>query len=401
MGLEAAASIIKIFAAAGKIAETLGPVVSTFQDVTKHTASVLSEVNSSRIILAALQKYLADLSLSPRLRRGLIQVEQLVVTLTDGFLLFSELEELVLRLTDTDLNRIRWAMNDHKFTTLIARMQCFKNTIIVMLNILQWFVLFSLNKFEIDLLSESDMEAHQSRQELITLTVSLLQNNESLARRLSHLEDCFDKNLSTIPRRPDSIAPVTNPAHAGSSSRVQETNDALSILLFGTSGELPFEKILLSSKVYHNAQQHTCDVSFRSSIGLSHAWTALSEISLSDISAISVVALPIYLDDISNSQHYVFGDRGVGLQSFAQPSLAQTSEMSICTEDTPFKQPNEVTVVVKGSHIEFPLEIVEKVWHPHYEQRLFKVSTTEVCRLRRPMQEPRNHRVCYHLQQIE
>jgi hypothetical protein len=127
MALETAASIIGILAAAGKIAETLGPIVSAFPDVTKHTASVLSEVNNSRIILAALQRYLDDLSMSPRLRRELIQVEQLVATLTDGVLLFSELEELVFRLTGaTTVNRMRWAM---------------KSSITVMLNILQWFVL--------------------------------------------------------------------------------------------------------------------------------------------------------------------------------------------------------------------------------------------------------------------
>jgi hypothetical protein len=142
MALETAASIIGILAAAGKIAETLGPIVSAFPDVTKHTASVLSEVNNSRIILAALQRYLDDLSMSPRLRRELIQVEQLVATLTDGVLLFSELEELVFRLTGaTTVNRMRWAMNDDKFAGLITRMQCFKSSITVMLNILQWFVL--------------------------------------------------------------------------------------------------------------------------------------------------------------------------------------------------------------------------------------------------------------------
>jgi hypothetical protein len=84
MALETAASIVGILAAAGNIAETLGLIVSAFRDVTKHITSVLFEVNSSRIILAALQRKLDNLSMSPRLRRELIQFEQLVATLTDG-----------------------------------------------------------------------------------------------------------------------------------------------------------------------------------------------------------------------------------------------------------------------------------------------------------------------------
>lgn len=141
MALETAASIIGILAAAGKIAETLGPIVSAFHDVTKHTAAVLSEVNNSRIILAALERYLDDLSTSRRMRKELIQVDQIIIALTDGVLLFSELEALVLRHTGPNnaaSNRLRWAMNDEKFAALVSRMQCFKGSTAVMLNILQW-----------------------------------------------------------------------------------------------------------------------------------------------------------------------------------------------------------------------------------------------------------------------
>jgi hypothetical protein len=141
MALEIAASIIGILAAAGKVAETLGPVVSAFQDVTKHVACVLSEVNNLRIILSALQTYLSDLIMSSRLCKELIQVDQLVAALTDGVLRFSELEALVLRQIGTarrEPNRMRWAMNDKKFSSLVSRMQHFKSSISVMLTILQW-----------------------------------------------------------------------------------------------------------------------------------------------------------------------------------------------------------------------------------------------------------------------
>ena len=141
MALETAAAIIGVLAAAGKVADTLGPVVSAFKDVTQNIAAVLSEVNNSRIILSALHRYLDDLDRSPRIRRELIQVDQLIAALTDGVLLFSELEALVLRLVGQSNkipSRMQWAWNDEKFASLVSRMQNFKSSITVMLNILQW-----------------------------------------------------------------------------------------------------------------------------------------------------------------------------------------------------------------------------------------------------------------------
>jgi hypothetical protein len=55
-------------------------------------------------------------------------------------------------------------------------------------------------------------------------------------------------------------------------------------------------------------RHESTDHSFCSSVPVSHAWTALSDISLSDISAISVVALPLQSSDIANSHHYGFAE---------------------------------------------------------------------------------------------
>jgi hypothetical protein len=141
MALETAAAIIGILAAAGKVAETLGPVVSAYGEATKNAAAVLSEIKQMRIILSALHTYLDNLPACPPNRKNLIQVDQLVGTLTDGVLLFSELEEVVARLQGPPMDRMskmRWARNDGKFASLRSRMQCFKGSITAMLNILQW-----------------------------------------------------------------------------------------------------------------------------------------------------------------------------------------------------------------------------------------------------------------------
>ncbi|ORX94454.1 ras family-domain-containing protein [Clohesyomyces aquaticus] len=68
--------------------------------------------------------------------------------------------------------------------------------------------------------------------------------------------------------------------------------------------QFEFAADLESSRVYRKAQSPADDKSFRSSIALSHAWSALSDVSLSEISVITTVALPISLRDLANGHHY-------------------------------------------------------------------------------------------------
>lgn len=81
----------------------------------------------------------------------------------------------------------------------------------------------------------------------------------------------------------------------------------------------PFERDLKASRVYRRAKRDTTDFSFCSSIPLSHAWSALSDISLSDISIISVVALPLCQTDVSNDRHYTFKDVNTESTQTLQP----------------------------------------------------------------------------------
>jgi hypothetical protein len=61
-----------------------------------------------------------------------------------------------------------------------------------------------------------------------------------------------------------------------------------------------FETTLYETRVYRRAQSDECDTSFTSSAVLTHAWSVLSDLSLSDVSVVSVIALPISLEDITS-----------------------------------------------------------------------------------------------------
>ncbi|KAF2649457.1 hypothetical protein K491DRAFT_698082 [Lophiostoma macrostomum CBS 122681] len=270
--LSVTASIVGILAAAGKVIEVIGPLVGALKDTAKTAATIHAEVNSSRIILSALQRLLADLGSTQVKRKELIQVDQLIATLTDGVLIFNELEPLVVQLGSSTENlraRVRWALKRDPLESFVSRMQLFRGSISVMLNILQ---------------CESDLEAARSQEDLYILTSSLIQSNQDISQRLSLLERPRQDNASIMTghRRPFSTATLES-----------------------SMQDLTFERDLKGSWVYRKVRRSTTeDKSFRSSVALSHAWSALSEISLSDISAISVVALPISCNDLVNGYHY-------------------------------------------------------------------------------------------------
>ena len=141
--VDVAASIIGILAAAGKVAETLTPIISVIKDVNKYTTTVLSEVNASTTILSQLYVYLQDLESLPGPRKDLIPVNDLVTTFTDGWLLFSELEALVRRLDRIDgaiTKRLKKAWSHNEFKSLLDRLQSFKVSISAMLGILNRWV---------------------------------------------------------------------------------------------------------------------------------------------------------------------------------------------------------------------------------------------------------------------
>jgi hypothetical protein len=143
MVLEVAAAIIGLIAAGGKVVEILAPAISALKDTGRSAAAVRTEVKLASILLAALQRLLDELDKLPRRRRELIQVDQLITTLADGVLLFDELECILQELGSPEqaiINRAKWAMKEKTFVSFCTRLQSFKASISVMLNILQWCV---------------------------------------------------------------------------------------------------------------------------------------------------------------------------------------------------------------------------------------------------------------------
>ncbi|KAK2669873.1 hypothetical protein RAB80_014010 [Fusarium oxysporum f. sp. vasinfectum] len=96
--------------------------------------------------------------------------------------------------------------------------------------------------------------------------------------------------------------------------------------------EFEFERDLTASRVYRRAKRDTMDFSVRSSVARTHAWSIFSGISLSKISEMSVLALPLYAEDIANPQHYHFGHEAFQPKRLLSPTGCTRSIYHECVE---------------------------------------------------------------------
>jgi cell division control protein 24 len=131
-----------------------------------------------------------------------------------------------------------------------------------------------------------------------------------------NLEDAFE--VRTIVTKRQSRVPITTsddalePQQPNDSTEVAGIKKDNGIFQFPASFEgvavsrFDFEEDLEASRAYRRAQRDTMDFSFRSSIAHTNAWSVFS--TLSDVSIISAIALPLYPEEIGNAQHYQLGE---------------------------------------------------------------------------------------------
>ena len=154
--------------------------------------------------------------------------------------------------------------------------------------------------------SESDLEASRSSKELHKLTNQILASNKDVSKRLRHLEDKYEsESVYTVCHRNGS----SDSESVFSAQGMKETSNVFqNIRQLGTVPELTahqsFHLDLNTSRVYRRTLSYECDTSFTTSIVRTHAWSVFTGVSLSEISEISVIALPLSARDISNPQWY-------------------------------------------------------------------------------------------------
>ena len=138
-------SVVGLVNVAGRVSLMLTRIASNIIEAPELIGDVLSEVNDVRISLSALHKFLLGLAYAPRRRVALIQLDQLVATLTESVLTFSELEDLLTPFSASPclpiIERAKWFRKEGTILHIMQRMQRHKISLSLRLNIVQWCVL--------------------------------------------------------------------------------------------------------------------------------------------------------------------------------------------------------------------------------------------------------------------
>jgi hypothetical protein len=140
--LSVMASVVGLLTAAGNVSSILSAVKSSMKDTPQLVHYVLSEVKEVEISLSAIHRFLLGIASAPRRRTALIQVGELIATLTEAVLTFSELEALVAPLAMqskiSTVQRLQWAWKEDVVSSIMQRLQRHKSSLSLMLNIVQW-----------------------------------------------------------------------------------------------------------------------------------------------------------------------------------------------------------------------------------------------------------------------
>ena len=121
--LSVSASVIGVLTAAAKVSSILSSFIQNTRETPKLALAVLNEVNALRAALDHLQSYLLGAISPSKSRATLILVEQVIVTLTECIMTFSELEEILgTSKHGAEIgtwNRMKWAMKESKSRKLL------------------------------------------------------------------------------------------------------------------------------------------------------------------------------------------------------------------------------------------------------------------------------------------
>ena len=138
--MSVAASVVGLIGAANKICSTLMAFVNSAKGAPKLAQNVLIEVSDISACLSQLQKFL--LGTRARSHDHLIMVEQIIVTLSNCVMIFSELEETIEYLKPEQPMQagrlVKWVLKEQAVSALLSRLQSSKMSLSLMLTTLSW-----------------------------------------------------------------------------------------------------------------------------------------------------------------------------------------------------------------------------------------------------------------------
>ncbi|KAM7213446.1 RhoGAP domain containing protein [Rhypophila decipiens] len=265
--LSIAASVIGLINAGAKITKVLVQVTKNACDAPNDCRRLKDEVETIRYVLSQLQLFFTGQSRTTRSRTSLILVDQVVVTLAACVTTFSDLdvfaENLQSEVKMGILDRLRWSSKEDEIRHILQRVESHKSSLTLIMTILT---------------CEKQGEAEDKVDVLCTLVQKVLEQHEFLHHRLTAIELHQLGYITDIGPDLDSVGDIG--ALPDSSTVAESANEIRNFA---------FEEVLNHSRPYLLLDARDLGLCSRS-----------------EVSHISILAIPIYPGDISNSDAYVF-----------------------------------------------------------------------------------------------
>ena len=142
--LSASASRIEILGGVTKVSRFLNSFLQSYNAAPERARIVLCEINVLNAILTQLQTQVSGTATPSKSGASLVSRQQVVVTLTECFIILSELRDALGTLGSggamRKLDRVKWIMKKSKIAAIQKSLQRIKSSLNLMLTVVQWFV---------------------------------------------------------------------------------------------------------------------------------------------------------------------------------------------------------------------------------------------------------------------
>ncbi|KAE9373078.1 hypothetical protein N431DRAFT_482208 [Stipitochalara longipes BDJ] len=317
--LSVSASVAGLLTAAQQIYSLVGNVVAGRRKGSKEISDIKSSLKTLQSILLQLQVLLLGQTAVDRKRASMILVDEIIATLAACVMTFSDIHGCLKSIETDDqldlLDSIRWATKTKEMTGYLQALEAQKTSLSLIVNILT---------------CRSTYKAEKSANDLKALLAQILDSNALLASRMSVVEKNVAASTIKGKRTSTSRSSILSQNTIRSLGRNKDRSSGSDHSAQSHFSPSAFEKILERSWAYQRAAARgPRPFSLASSTQLTQSWSILSGFSLSQISNIGVQKLPIYENDLQNSEHY----------SFTEVQLHCSEEQT--TLETPNSEPSD------------------------------------------------------------
>jgi len=139
--LSIAAGVAGLLSLSATAYSALSTFLADTKNAPKAAHDILLEVSEMRLALTSTADLLTTFHGVPRVRKKMVQLEHLVLVLTQTFDTFSDLRSLLARFSHIPQSlwtRIKWAWLQSRTNDMVKRLRSHKASISLVLNILQW-----------------------------------------------------------------------------------------------------------------------------------------------------------------------------------------------------------------------------------------------------------------------